>query len=408
MIGLLLLLSILLLPIIGVPMTLISATKVNTYKYSRVLILAFYFGLIGFFFVPTEGTDLSRYFENYVDVLHGMSFTSVMQSMHGSDFFFIVQKMLFFFVSRFQSDQLLPAITLFIVYFVAFTIIVKYAKKNNYTRAQTLTSFLFMLSVVPLASLANNVRNITAVALFCLGLYFELEDGKKKRAYLLYVLSMSMHMGVIPLVLLKIVINLIMNIKKRKLFFNLVAFSLLIVISVILVQIGVMDDVLEKGSTYISGGVSGTDLQQWFAVADKSAIEKVSKFMSALVSVMIIFLSIKELVLDKKSNKLEHKVFMNKELVMNVMLISMISLFLFFKSGTTWFRFYFIELFYVAIYFRYSMKQNNKTIKSIILLFWIIVVIWNIILQIHKLSTQANMGMLIKNINLIPIYQLLK
>lgn len=408
MIGLLLLLSVLLLPIVGVPLTLVSATKVHNYKYSRVFVLAFYFGLIGFFFTPAYGTDLSRYFANYVDVMRGMSSTSVIQTMHDGDFFFIIQKVLFFVVSRFQTDQLLPAIVLFIVYFVSFTIIVKYARKNEFTRNQTLTSFLIMLSIVPLASLANNVRNITAVAFLCLGLYFELEEGKKKRAYILYMLAMSMHMGVVPLVLLKIVINLIMNINKRKLFFNLMAFFLLAVISTILIRFGIMDAVMEKGSAYVSGGVSGTDLQQWFAVADRSMIEKISKFMSALVSLMIIVLSIKELVVDKKESALGHKEFMNKELVMNIMIISMISLFLFFRSGTTWFRFYFIELFYVAIYYRYSMKQKNKTIRGMILLFWIIVVIWNILLQINKINNQTNAGMLIKNINLIPIYQLFK
>lgn len=408
MIGLLLLLSVVLLPIVGVPLTLISATKVYSYKYSRIVILAFYFGLIGFFFVPVNGTDLSRYFANYVDVLRGMSFTSVIQSMNNSDFFFIIQKLLFFSVSRFQTDQVLPAIILFIVYFVAFTIIVNYARKNNFTRNQILIMFLFMLSVMPLASLANNVRNITAVAFFCLGLYLELEDDKKIPAYVLYVLAMSMHMGVIPIVLLKIVINLIMNIKKRKLFFNLTAFFLLLAVSSILIKFGILDAVLDKGSTYVAGGVSGTNLQQWFAVADKSIIEKTSKFMSALVSLMLIILSIKSMYVDNKNNKLEYKALMNNELVMNIMAVSMISLFLFFRSGTTWFRFYFVELFYMAIYYKYSMKQNNKIIKSVVLLFWIVVVIWNIILQIHKINNQTNMGLLLKNSNLVPIYQLLK
>ncbi|MFL2112493.1 EpsG family protein [Latilactobacillus curvatus] len=403
MIALLLLVSILFIPMVGVPLTLISATNINSYKYSRIVILAMYFGLIGFFFVPKYGTDLSRYFENSVDILRGASYSSMLSSMQQTDLFFIVQKSLFFLVSRFKTDQMLPAVTLFVIYLVAFFILISYARKFNYSRKQVFGAFVVILAIFPLSSLANNTRNILAVALFDVGLYLELEEKKIVPAYILYFLSMSMHIAAVPLVLIKLIVSYFYNIKSRKLLRNIIFLLIIIAVAVFLIKNGIINSVLDKGTSYFNGGEAGSGLQQWFEAADRSIVEKVSKFLGGSIGILIIFYAIRDLLYSKN---IRDNTFLNKELLINICIFTGISVFLTFRSGTTWFRFYMIELFYLPIFLKYSLNQKNILVKNIVLIIWIVLILSNILLQVYRLKNQADIGLLVKSVLLMPIFSL--
>lgn len=383
-------------PLIGLPLTFFYASDTQKYKLSFVFLFALFFGIMGFYFIPKFGTDLTRYFSNYIDVMRGSSFSSIFTFLSPIDKLMITQQLIFFVASRFENDQILPLITMFIVYFNGFYIVTSFSRENKLNGKITLAMLLLFAICPTFSLLANNTRNIVATSFICVAMYRDLYlHNHSFTTLVFYFLGMTTHIAVIPLVVIRIVASFLVNIKRMALIKTI---SIIIIVSLmvfILYRTGLYMELLNKTQFYLSGGTAGSDVQQWFVQADSSVVERVSKIMAALATFIfdfIIFIFYKE---NKSGAQVVPLVYL--------FIINGLTFVLTFFPGTTWFRFYFVAYFFIPIFFYYTTKIVSRNIKSLLILFWIMFVLWSIVLQIFRLNQQTYLGTFLKNVFLLPI-----
>lgn len=383
-------------PLIGLPLTFFYASDTQRYKLSFVFLLAFFFSIMGFYFVPKIGTDLTRYFSNYIDIMRGSSFSSIFTLLSPIDKLMITQQLIFFVASRFGNDQILPLITMFIVYFNGFYIVTSFSRENKLNVKITL-AMLLLFAVCPTFSLlANNTRNIVATSFICVAMYRDLYlHNHSFTTLVFYFFGMTTHIAVIPLVVIRIVTSFLVNIKRMALVKSISIIIIVSLMALILFKTGLYAALLSKARFYLSGGTSGSAVQQWFVQADSSIVERVSKIMAALATFIFDFI----ILTFYKENKSDVHVVA----LVCLFIINGLTFTLTFFPGTTWFRFYFVAYFFIPIFFYYTTKIVSRNIKSLLVLFWIMFVLWSIVLQIFRLNQQTYLSTFLKNVFLSPI-----
>lgn len=388
----------LLLPVLGFPVVLLAASDTQKYKYSMILLLGAFFGVMGYYFVPKIDTDLVRYFSNYVDVMRGSSWNSIMSSGTSFDNIFIVQKFIFFIASRFNDNQVLPLITMFITYTNGLYVVTNYSQKNKISIRLTFIMLLLFLVGMTFAILANNTRNIVAVSFFVVAIYRDLYLRNTRLLTLLfYGMAVSMHIATVPLIMVRVTVSLIDTIREKNLFRFVLTAVVLIFSLIVLVKTGLWSQVTEKGASYLMGGGSGTDLAQWFATADSSKAESTVKYVSMFFCVIFDLILGVSFYLSHNNNSSQLEFYL-AVFVYNIVVIAMI-----FQPGTTWLRFYFVTMYFIPIIFYAGYKIKNKNIKGMLLVFWICFFIWSIMIQLYRLNQQTDITSFMTNVFFHPI-----
>lgn len=173
----------------------------NSVHYS--FLLAGVFAFLAYWVKPRFEMDLTRYFEQ-VDNLRGVNWEFFVQTILFEDFLFI-KNLLFYAISRTESNNLLPTIVIWISYFIMIYILTDYAKKKNVSKVELLFALFFLLSVMPFISLVSNVRNILAFSLITLAVYREFIQQKKGLVtYILYISPLFIHISSLALIALKL------------------------------------------------------------------------------------------------------------------------------------------------------------------------------------------------------------
>lgn len=383
-------------PIVGFPVAFYMAGKPEKFRYSIIIALSLFFALLGFYFIPQNvHSDLAGYFVNYVDTFRGQQFSAFFQRENTTDKFFIVQNLLFFVSSRFSTDQVLPFITMFFVYFNGFDIITDFARSKKLKPAVVWQFLLLFIVTITFTTVVNNIRNILGVSFFCLALYRDLYKGKHSLlTFILYFIGMSTHIAIVGLVLIRIIVALLVYLKKLNVFRIIVIAVFLIVVLVVLVKTGVYTAFVEKGISYLHGGEAGSALATWFEAADNSGLLTLTKVVGAISSVFFAFISIRKLSQDDTKTS---------QFDLFLLIISMIVIVGAFFPGTTWQRFYFVTYFFVPIFFYYSLQIKSVQIRALVLLYWLIFGLWNVIFQLITLAQQVDIATFVKSVLVLPL-----
>lgn len=396
---------ILLVPFVGLPIVLFDFIDSSKFRIISLISLSLFFAVMGYYFVPNVGTDLSRYFTNYVDYYRNFSSSIFWKQIILSNPFFIVQDMLFFVSSRFNIDQVLPFFTMFLVYGNGFFIIKWYSMINNLRRSIVLKMVLIFITIAPFSTLVNNIRNILAVSIISLAIFLDMYL-KKRNMYvlLLYLIGASVHIAVIPVIVLRFFIGFLFSILHIN--FKLMALNLsfLVISTYVIVKFGLIETLLSKANSYLSGG-EGTELGEWFSAADSSGIQSVNKY-SAFVMLLLITITLVLFIINKEEKT--SSTFFSNEL--NVLLIGVFCgvFFLIFRPGTTWFRYYMVFLFFIPLLFVQILKLKEKLFKNMLLFSLFFYCLLMFIVQIYVLQSQTNIGTFVTNILGSPIWGFFK
>lgn len=158
--------------------------------------------------------DLTRYFQqlsNY-SVLSWSSFVELVLKRN----ILVVQELLFYIIAKTNNFHLLPAIVIFVVYYITLYMITDYAKRNSINSKMMMKVIVFTIFVLPFPSLVSNVRNVLAFSIFILGIYREFQQNKKNLiTYLLYILPVFIHISTLALLILRILLK-VYSIKKSR------------------------------------------------------------------------------------------------------------------------------------------------------------------------------------------------
>lgn len=389
---------ILIVPVVGLPVSYYVAGKPEKFKYSGILGLSLFFAIMGFYFIPKNtNSDLVRYFVNYVDIFRGQQLPQIFHNETTLDKFFFIQNFLFYVSSRFSNDQMLPCLTMFLVFFNGFSIISDFSKENKLESIVVWQMIFFFIIAVTFTTVVNNIRNILGVSFFCVALYRDLyKDKRSFLTLLLYLFGMSTHIAVIGLVFIRILLSFLIYLKNLNIL-KVIGISLFFGIAItVLLKTGVYGAFVGKAFSYIQGGENGSELQSWFQAADSSGFLTLTKIAGALSSLIFIYLAISTIHNSLLTDK-------NKSLLLFIMMISIIVILLTFLSGTTWLRFYFVLYFFIPILFYYSLQEKKLRLRPLFALFWLTFLIWNVILQVSTLNQQTVITTFLKNIFLYPI-----
>jgi len=166
--------------------------------------MAILFACFAYWVIPKGEMDLTRYFEQ-VAYFGTMDWNTFVSTILNNDFLFI-QKLLFYFVGRSGDYHLLPAIVIFISYFIMFYMMTDYANRTNAKSKELLLALLFLLSVMPFITLVSNVRNILAFSILSFAIYREFVQKKKNiLTLLIYIIPLFIHVSSLALILIKLI-----------------------------------------------------------------------------------------------------------------------------------------------------------------------------------------------------------
>ncbi|GEN95256.1 hypothetical protein PET01_13060 [Pediococcus ethanolidurans] len=264
---------------------------------------------------------------------------------------------------------------------------------------------LIFITIAPFSTLVNNIRNILAVSIISLAIFLDMYL-KKRNMYvlLLYLIGASVHIAVIPVIVLRFFIGFLFSILHIN--FKLMALNLsfLVISTYVIVKFGLIETLLSKANSYLSGG-EGTELGEWFSAADSSGIQSVNKY-SAFVMLLLITITLVLFIINKEEKT--SSTFFSNEL--NVLLIGVFCgvFFLIFRPGTTWFRYYMVFLFFIPLLFVQILKLKEKLFKNMLLFSLFFYCLLMFIVQIYVLQSQTNIGTFVTNILGSPIWGFFK
>ncbi|MDK1717138.1 hypothetical protein [Dellaglioa algida] len=356
-------------PIVGFPSSIWWLCQKKQFKFRYLIPLIIFFGIIGFNYIPIGTNDLTRYFiilNNYRDI----SYSSFLNVTGKDSPLFFVQNYLFFISSRFETNQILPAITVVVVFISGLYIAIDYSKREKLNKFATLGMVLLFLVGMRLDIAAGNVRNISAAALVSVGLYRELFLNKSSiGSGIFYLLGISMHIGVLPVVILRYMIMVVINIweKHALTWKDLIIIICSLIGGYLLFKYGILDELASKHSAYTNGGFE--QKTDWFQALDRSVRFKFTKYSEGIILLIASFLICK-LFYKREMSAITMKI------LFPVIGILGVTLFLITQTGSTYMRYYYFFYFFAPIIFslsKYDVKKNSKWIWIILCVFYIVI-----------------------------------
>ena len=354
-----------------------------------VVIILFFW--VGFNYVPDNDSDLVRYF-NIVQMDKNYSFsyfyTNMLRSGNAINF---VQNSLFFLVSRFNNQQLLPGITTSLTFFSGCFVYLMGGKKIKSSNLIKLLALLTFLSLMRIDIAAGNVRNISAVGLVMIGIISHDFLGKSFLIQLIFfLLGISMHIGVFPIVVIKLGIDVVYSAYKNKwILFLLLTFTS-IVGCIFLIKFGILDTVLIKFNEYSTGDVATS---AWFQILDNSIKFKMYKFGIVSYLIFTFLLSFKQLMIFKSLRKFN---------LFYIITTILTLIFAWTQPGSTFLRYFYIQIMLSPlVIMNHSTKLQYKKMFLLIDIFFIIFFFY---FQFYYIEVNVDGIQFFKNTFLHPIW----
>lgn len=246
-------------PFIGIVSAPVSYLKSRSTKCSALFGSLFY-GFISYFIEPSPDIDLGRYFEK-LDMLREFSLRNFF-SYYDTRSLLDLSNWYFFALSKLGNNHITPFITMAIVYYILFFIILDNAKRIDMSKKSILIQIVFILCIFPYPGVVSNTRNILAFSLFIMAFYRDVILKKRGfSTYALYLIGTLLHMSTALLILFRILIEFFYDGKRKTLFIvlcsALVGCSYVVLffnfISNYLPNLGPVSFFLDKAYFYVTG-----------------------------------------------------------------------------------------------------------------------------------------------------------
>lgn len=161
-----------------------------------MLILTFLLALLAYKAVPNVSDDLSRYFMQ-LDYLreYGMDYLQkcFREKINNWDVY-RVTGYYFYYMSKFKSNKMLPAVTVFIVYTLMFTVIYRIAMRLRINKVYLFGACMFFISTYWYYELYSGIRNaLTFAIIFACGYFHIVEKRFIPLCFVGYGLACFMH-----------------------------------------------------------------------------------------------------------------------------------------------------------------------------------------------------------------------
>lgn len=159
---------------------------------------------VAFFFQPPDNFDLYRHYQT-LDNFRANGWTAVKNI-----YFFStapVYALYFYLISMLPSNRFLPAITVFITYYLTFSLIYKISLKYRVSKKNIMIAFTFVIFGLDYLSAISGVRNILAFSIFSYCLYYDLVEEKNKiLCFIVYGMMCLLHNSCVILLGFRIVL----------------------------------------------------------------------------------------------------------------------------------------------------------------------------------------------------------
>ena len=165
--------------------------------------------VLGYCLIPSYRNDMTRYFE----ILDRIKYLNLRDAILLMNDGLYLENIIFWLVSKIGMYHILPANSCAIVYGVGAYIICSEAEKSGELKNIWL-SLLIEFAMLPLFSIANNIRNVAAFGLIVFAAYRDMHERKRNAfTYALYLLPIFLHKTGLVLVALRLLVPLFKRVK---------------------------------------------------------------------------------------------------------------------------------------------------------------------------------------------------
>ena len=344
--------------------------------------MAFVLALFGLFYVPSLQVDLTRYFAQ-VDALRGVQgFGSVFYTLGISDRLQVSSKFLFYLVSRFSYDNLLPFVVVMLVACIGLYLIKDYTAAHDFAKPTQVLMYVAFLLLMPWGTVITNIRYITGLAFMVLALYRDLYQQRNDPiTWLMYILGCTMHLVIVLFLMARIGLAFFLGFLKTKdkKTRNFLLLALLLIMA-LFSQSSLFRLFMDKALFYLQGGSEGSTVQTWFQMADNSVGRRLGKYAEELFTLsqaVLIIPAIWRTHIDKDTPHNNIYWYTFGVLVLTFLMTLM--------PGTTWVRFAFM----VAFMSVFIISAEETYLKNVYLVLvnqsiWLGMLIWSVIWQVYQ------------------------
>lgn len=269
--------------------------KVLGFKYNRIfcIIAAAIFGFLAFHMVVSENSDLYRHIAR-ISYYRTMNFNESMKVAFTNDN--QISHVVYFLFSRLLDSRWYTASIVFLSYYLIFRLINNISEDFVVHKSVPFFCIIFVLTNFNFFMLANCIRMWFSFAVF---FYFLYEESVRKRnriiSWIIYVLLIFFHYGVLIMVLCRIISAVFINYKQKGkgLFLSFFSVIVLIALSLFIEQTQLGELISRKTDSYNLYTVRGTwqTISGWFKIlAVIAPILIISEIRSSIIKVPCIVL----------------------------------------------------------------------------------------------------------------------
>lgn len=159
---------------------------------------------IAYCYIPKGDPDIIRYWD-FVEKLKTLSFYKAVNiDMHGDENLYVYTAFAWI-CAQIGDVHLLPACSVFIVYYVGFYITCQIGKDYRIKRSTVILYLIFIILALNFYGVVNNVRNVCAFAIVSIAVFREAYQKKRDPlTLLLYVAPVFIHTSAVLIILIRI------------------------------------------------------------------------------------------------------------------------------------------------------------------------------------------------------------
>lgn len=169
---------------------------------------ALFMAAFAYSYIPYGGTDLIRYFD-YVDQLKGLSFgEAIGQGLRGESHLTVFAAMCWL-IGKTGDSHLLPAITVFVIYFIGIYVTCVVAGDMKVSPDVLAMYITFILFCSNFYAITNNIRNVFSFTIVGFATFRDCYQNKRNLwTLLMYIIPIFIHSSAFVMILLRVVIIL--------------------------------------------------------------------------------------------------------------------------------------------------------------------------------------------------------
>lgn len=217
----------LLCPAFGLVAGFYETLKNNRSKESAFCFALFLSSIAYSYALPNDLCDLYEYFQNMKSLRNLTLFQAFDVNGLNIKEFLPLSLLLQWIVAKTGDFHLLPAFTVFIIYFIGIYITSKISEDLKIDKLNKIICVSFILLYPNFTGIISNIRNIFSFSIFGYAVYRELYENKKNcLTYLIYTIPLFIHSATFVLLGLRIFCNYIGNNKSIFLLLSLLSKSI--------------------------------------------------------------------------------------------------------------------------------------------------------------------------------------